>query len=123
MCQSVSEVDEVRQGQVFASPLVVWEGSHRLVADAFRGVLADIPPAEWSDVDLTDTYQAVRRRVFDRCRRVAVHARPGQAYLVHRHALHGISPWQPGATAPPEGRVVAYFRPEWPQPGHWLADD
>jgi hypothetical protein len=32
--------------------------------------------------------------------------------VLHRLALHGIAPWGPGAEAPPEGRAVAYFRPQ-----------
>jgi hypothetical protein len=39
-------------------------------------------------------------------------AQPGACYVLHRLALHGIAPWGPGAEAPPEGRAVAYFRPQ-----------
>ncbi len=68
----------------------------------------------WADIDLTIAYQAARREVFERCPRVTVAAQPGEAYLIHRHALHGIAPWQEAAKAPPEGRMIAYFRPELP---------
>lgn len=94
-----------------AGPLVVWEGSHRLMAEAFGAALGPHPPQDWPDVDLTDVYHAARRRAFETCRRVPVHARPGEAYLVHPLALHGMAPWEPGAEAPPEGRMIAYFRP------------
>ena len=97
-----------------ASPLVVWEGSHRIMGAAFRTALADIPQADWAEVDLTDTYQAARREVFERCPRVTVPANPGEAYLVHRHALHGVAPWNDDAQAPADGRIIAYFRPEFP---------
>ena len=97
-----------------ASPLVVWEGSHRIMRAAFEAALGDLPQEEWAGVDMTEIYQATRRKVFDTCKRVPIPARPGEAYLVHRHALHGVAPWGPGAHAPPEGRMIAYFRPELP---------
>ncbi len=97
-----------------ASPLIIWEGSHKIMRAAFEAVLGGLCEAEWAEVDLTETYQAARREVFDTCQRVAVTAQPGEAYLVHRHALHGVAPWGEEATAPAEGRMVAYFRPEFP---------
>lgn len=95
-----------------ASPLVVWEGSHKLVGAWLRQQLGNLPISEWSRVDLTDSYQALRREIFETCPRHEISAQPGQAYVVHRHALHGIAPWGTQAVAPPEGRMVAYFRPE-----------
>ncbi|MEO3414978.1 hypothetical protein AAFO92_10005 [Roseovarius sp. CAU 1744] len=97
-----------------ASPLVVWEGSHRVMRTAFEAALGHLPETDWAEVDLTDIYQEARREVFARCPRVTVPARPGEAYLVHRHALHGVAPWADGATAPEDGRIIAYFRPELP---------
>ncbi|HKL64475.1 MAG TPA: hypothetical protein VJ886_00060 [Roseovarius sp.] len=97
-----------------ASPLVVWEGSHHLMRRAFAAVLDGIDPRDWPHVDLTETYQAARREAFETCRRVALVAPPGAAMLVHRMTLHGVAPWIEGAAAPPEGRMVAYFRPEFP---------
>ena len=105
-----------------AAPLVVWEGSHRIMADMFHAVLADIDPADWSQVDMTKAYHTARALVFDRCPRVVVHAQPGEAYVLHRMALHGVSPWQKGAVAPPEGRAILYFRPEIAPLG-WLFSD
>lgn len=97
-----------------AAPLVVWEGSHTLMRDAFRARFDGIAPEDWAGEDVTEAYTAARRRVFDTCPRVPVHARPGEAYLVHRLALHGVAPWGPeGGSAP---RIIAYFRPE-PFPG------
>ncbi|MGC1496526.1 MAG: hypothetical protein WA790_12020 [Sulfitobacter sp.] len=93
-----------------ASPLVVWPGSHKVMGDAFRaGIGADDP----KDIDLTDIYHAARRRVFDQIDPVQLHAEPGQAMLLHRHLLHGVDVWQSGTTMPPEGRMIAYFRPEF----------
>ncbi len=104
-----------------ASPLVIWEGSHHIMRAVFEAALGDVAEDKWADIDLTDVYQATRREFFERCSRVVVTAKPGAAYLVHRHALHGIAAWQDGAKAPPEGRMIAYFRPELPEGSEaWL---
>ena len=94
-----------------ASPLVVWDGSHRIMRSALAEALAGHPPADWGRVDVTDAYVAARKQVFDTCERIELFARPGQALLLHRLMLHGVAPWQPGAAAPAEGRMIAYFRP------------
>jgi hypothetical protein len=39
---------------------------------------------------------------------------------MHRHLLHGVAPWAAGAKAPPEGRIIAYFRPLMPDVASWL---
>ncbi len=103
-----------------ASPMVVWEGSHTIIQQAFRAGLRGIESVNWPHAPLTELYQITRRQCFEQCRRVAVHARPGEAYLIHRLALHGVAPWQDGATAPPEGRMIAYFRPELSDISRWL---
>lgn len=92
-----------------ASPLVVWEGSHVIMQRAFADVFAGLHPDDFGDLDVTDVYQAARREVFDTCRRVTVPMTVGQAVTLHRHLIHGVAPW--GGTAPPEGRMIAYFRP------------
>lgn len=109
---------ETSQG---ASPMVVWEGSHLVMRDHFRAALANTSPNNWPDVDLTDVYQAARRVCFAECKRIVVHARPGEAYVIHRLALHGVAPWQHGAVAPAAGRMIAYFRPELADIFRWLA--
>ncbi len=104
-----------------ASPLVIWEGSHEVIRAALKQRLDPIPPQDWPNTDLTSAYTAARREVFASCKRVLVHANPGEAYLMHRLALHGVAPWQTGAKAPPEGRMIAYFRPELTGPiSTWL---
>jgi hypothetical protein len=103
-----------------ASPFVVWRGSHEMVRTAMRDAFAGIDPADWHDVDITEAYHAVRREVFETCERVELTARPGEAYLVHRLALHGIAPWREGASAGPDGRMIAYFRPEIASRHDWL---
>lgn len=104
-----------------ASPLVVWEGSEAVIGAAFGAAFAGVPPARWGDIDVTAVYQAARRQVFDLCPRRVIHALPGQAVLMHRMAIHGVAPWVPGADAPPEGRMVAYFRPLLDDPADWLS--
>lgn len=98
-----------------ASPLVVWEGSHHIMRAAFTQVFEGYARDTWSEVDVTEAYQAARREVFETCRRVPVLAAPGSALVLHRLALHGVAPWEDGAKADPDGRMIAYFRP--PMPG------
>lgn len=107
-----------------ASPLVIWEGSHVIMRRAFQEAFAGTAREHWHLVDVTDVYSAARREVFETCPRITVHAKPGEAYVVHRLCLHGVAPWAERATAPEsEGRMIAYFRPEvadWTQ--NWLRD-
>ena len=104
-----------------ASPFVVWEGSHDIMRRAFADAFHNIDPRDWGDVDVTEIYHAARREAFETCRRVEITARPGEAYVVHRLALHGVAPWHDGAPAGPDGRMIAYLRPELPETGDWLA--
>jgi hypothetical protein len=106
-----------------ASPLVVWEGSHRVIRAAFARAYVGMGPQDWADVDVTDIYQTARADVFATCPRRIVAPGFGQAVLVHRLAIHGVAPWDAGAMAPPEGRMIAYFRPVLDDPGDWLAAD
>ena len=104
-----------------ASPLVVWEGSQHLIRAAFAGAYAAADPQDWADVDVTGIYQAVRAQVFATCPRRVITPALGQAVLVHRLAIHGVAAWAPDAHAPPEGRMIAYFRPILAEPADWLA--
>ena len=90
-----------------AAPLVVWEGSHRIMGRVLRQCLADVPPGDWGGVDLTDPYQAARKQVFETCPRRVLAARPGEATVLHRFLLHGMAPWSGGRGA----RAIVYFRP------------
>lgn len=99
-----------------ASPLVVWEGSHHIMRRAFQDALGETAPDDWGGIDLSEIYRSARREAFETCQRIIVHGAPGTAYLVHRLTLHGVTPWQDGACAPPEGRMVAYFRPQFDAP-------
>lgn len=103
-----------------ASPLVVWEGSHHILRASLARALANLPPADWGMVDLNPAYQAARREVFATCNRRVLSVLPGQATLMHRLTLHGVAPWATGANAPPEGRIIAYFRPQMASVSDWL---
>jgi len=93
------------------APLVVWEGSQERLRQSLHDALAPHPPGKWSDIDVTEPYQAARRMCFETCQRVEIHAKPGEAILLHRLILHGVAPW----TGPPEPpRMVVYFRPLLP---------
>lgn len=104
-----------------ASPMVVWEGSHMIMRAAFEERLDGVPSHQWAAEDVTDTYQAARKRCFEVCNRINIRVLPGEAYVIDRLALHGVSPWADGDTAPPEGRIIAYFRPELEDIATWLA--
>ncbi|MEM9063373.1 MAG: hypothetical protein AAGD13_23175 [Pseudomonadota bacterium] len=98
-----------------AAPLVVYERSHEIIRAALRERLADVDPNHWRSEDVTDAYVAARRQVFEECPRITVHARPGECYLVHRLAVHGVAPW-PAEVEGGAHRTIAYFRPD-PSPG------
>jgi hypothetical protein len=110
----------VTEASADAAPLVVWEGSHRVIRRAFAEAFDGIPPGRWPGIDVTNAYHTARREVFEHCARREVPLRPGQAVLVHRHAIHGVAPWAEGASADAEGRVIVYFRPEGARAGDWL---
>lgn len=100
-----------------ASPMVVWEGSHLRLQAMLREAFDGLAESRWHEVDLTARYQAVRAEIFEECQRVEVRAKPGEAYLMHRFALHGVAPWGVVDAAP---RMIAYFRPEVVSRRDWL---
>lgn len=112
------------QADTMASPMVIWEGSHIIMREAFVRAFKDRPPKQWSDVDVTDLYKTTRKQCFEVCERKVVHVPVGGAYVLHRHALHGVAPWGSDAQADPDGRIIAYFRPELPKGNNaWLSKD
>ena len=102
-------LDPVKEGN---APLAVWKGSHRIMGPA----LAAAGAGEGADV--TEAYKAARKSVFETRARVHLTGEPGDAWLLHRHLLHGVAPWDGPAGA---DRRVAYFRPELPDAAAWLA--
>ena len=103
-----------------AAPLTVWKGSHHIMKAMFAAAFAGHAPETWRDIDVTDAYQEARRLVFANCERIALPSSPGEAVLVHRHLVHGVAPWGEAATGAAEGRMIAYFRPEFANIGEWL---
>ena len=103
-----------------AAPFVIWEGSHTIIRAQLNALFEQTAPRQWADVDATQAYLAARAEVFATCQRIELSAQPGEAYVVHRHALHGVAPWGTSATAAPDGRMIAYFRPEYASPEDWL---
>lgn len=101
------------QADAQAAPLVVWRGSHIVLQQMLRSALDGHPLESWSEIDLTETYKAARRRIFEDCERVELSVRPGEASLLHRFSLHGVAAWQEGAVAEATGRMIAYFRPSF----------
>ena len=106
-----------------AAPLVVWDGSHRVMQSALRRALAAHPPQDWGNIDITDVYQAARAQVFATCPRVEVPIVRGQATLLHRAVLHGVAPWPTGFDAGQTDRIIAYFRPMLASVQDWLLRD
>jgi hypothetical protein len=105
-----------------ASPFVVWEGSQEIMRAAFGRRFCGLAPELWGEQDITDTYHAARKQALAECRRVEIHARPGEAFIAHRLVLHGMAPWREGATAGDDGRMICYFRPDPFGAYEWLND-
>ena len=71
------------------------------------------------NLDIREIYFETRKEVFRKCRRIVLHANVGESYMVHRHCLHGISPWDPKTVSFSEGRKIVYFRPELEKLADW----
>ena len=101
-----------------AAPTIYWPGSHRIIGEALRSEIGDRAPSE---VDVTDIYGAARKRVFAEIEPQPLRVAPGGVFLLHRFTLHGTAPWD--GPENPEGRMVAFFRPEVAAPVEWLRPD
>lgn len=112
----------VNESPAKAAPFVVWDGSHEVMRNVFQEEFGPLEPDQWSGVDVTDVYHDARRSIWADCARHELPARPGEAYLVHRFALHGMAPWPGTLNGPREGRVILYFRPPFPLDRAWLND-
>lgn len=106
--------------QTSAAPLSVWEGSHEILRAALLQALSPHQPETWGEVDITEAYQQARREIFASCNRVELPTSPGEATLLHRLVLHGVTRWRERDEAPPEGRMIAYLRPQLPSVEAWL---
>ncbi|MFT5115945.1 MAG: hypothetical protein ACI8P9_005304 [Parasphingorhabdus sp.] len=104
-----------------ASPVVIWEGSHQITRDCFKEYLQHIHPDNWGDVDVTKRYHELRKQIFHSCNRIELAVQPGECYLIHRLAMHGIAPWRNKQLGYNDGRIICYFRPELDDPGKWLS--
>ena len=100
-----------------AAPLVVWEGSHRIMAEALQRALRPHAPETWADIDVTDAYQTARAQVFKTCPRVELPVGVGEATLLHRLTIHGVAPRQGTERG---DRIIAYFRPVLTSVAEWL---
>ena len=100
-----------------ACPLVVWRASHKMMRGALARAIGSDDPI---GADVTEAYKAARSKVFEANERVEVQMRPGQAVLLDRFLVHGVTPWRDGMLCPDEGRIVAYFRPEFTNAADWL---
>ncbi len=95
-----------------ACPLMVWPGSHHILGAALSEALTSGP-------DVTEAYISARKQVLETIAPIPLNAVPGQAILLHRHMLHGIAPWRVGDNCEPDGRMIAYFRPQFEQLRDW----
>lgn len=98
-----------------AAPTVWWKGSQEIIGVALREAIGERDPRE---VDVTEAYHGARKRVFETCEPERLAGPPGSAFLLHRFALHGTAPWNGAVQS--EGRIVAFFRPEYSDPHAWL---
>lgn len=102
---------------VSAAPTVVWKGSHHIMKQALVTAIGDHEPA---DVDITEVYHKARQEVFNTCEMVALDCEPGHSFMLDRFLLHGTERWDPSHSPENEGRMIAFFRPEFPNPRDWL---
>ena len=104
----------------FAAPVVVWEGSHKIMHDCLSKQLTELKAGLWKNEDITDIYKEARREIFLKCKLQIVIVPLGGSYLIHRLALHGIMPWAENGKSGDVGRIVAYFRPQFNEVEFWL---
>lgn len=106
----------------FASPLVIWEGSHHIILDTFHKIFSSLSSSEWPQLDVTFQYKEARKKVFATCPKKVIWVPLGGCFVLHRMCLHGISPWAKNAQAEPCGRIMAYFRPKLLCEKNWIND-
>ncbi|KIN71830.1 hypothetical protein [Sulfitobacter guttiformis] len=95
---------------VAGSPTTVWRGSHRIMQAALRKAIGSHDPAQ---VDITEVYKDARREVFATCEEIPLILGTGQSALLHPFVLHGTQEWRNCADPQGEGRMIAFFRPQY----------
>jgi hypothetical protein len=105
-----------------AAPLIVWEKSHFIMQDFLSNYYSSFPKTDKEAVDITEVYQLARKKIFETCKKKAVWAKVGEAYLLNRLTLHGIRPWTSRGRAETCGRIIAYFRPSLLADKLWLSN-
>ncbi len=104
----------------FAAPVVVWEGSHKIMRRFLSQKLLKNSSKFWKDQDITHLYHEARREVFLHCRKKIIVVPIGGSYILHRLSLHGIMPWGKNGHAEGSNRMIAYFRPLLKEAKFWL---
>ena len=104
----------------YAAPLVVWEGSHKIIRSMIWEKLKNFDPQSWTNIDITENYHEARRIIFNTCKPKIITAPVGSTYIIHRHSLHGIMPWDKRGDSEASGRMIAYFRPKLKKLEYWL---
>ena len=104
-----------------AAPLMVWPGSHQRIQAWLQTTLGTESSTKWANIDLTDEYQQIRRQILEDTEPQALYLAKGEAYVLHRHLLHGMGLWPKSIEDPRhQGRIITYFRPCWHEPENWL---
>ena len=104
----------------FAAPVVVWEGSHKIMHNCLSKQLSQFKDSLWKNEDITGIYNEARREIFLKCKPQTVTVPVGGSYLIHRFALHGVMPWKKNGKSGVGGRMIAYFRPQFNEAKSWL---
>ena len=107
----------------FAAPVVVWEGSHRIIRTFLSRVLTKNTVKLWDNLDITEIYQEARKEVLSKCKKRIINVPLGGSYILHRLAVHGIMPWEKKGKSENNSRMVAYFRPVLKDPKFWLNEE
>lgn len=94
------------------APMMLWQESHRLIQKMLCDVFANMLTCEWQNYDITKIYQHCRRHILETITPIAMTANYGDAYLLHRHLLHGIKSWD-RANHEAKIRRIIYFRPSY----------
>ena len=126
----------IMNNRIDSAPLVVWEGSHIIFRNLFRKLYTGLSKKKVSKLDVTEIYQKYRRKVFSTCTFRKVVSQKNQPYILDRHLLHGVIPWNETVNISPMsyqndvfrlnpmfGRIVVYFRPSYKNSIDWVTQN